>query len=153
MSTTAVDQNFPHHALQGCDSALVMFCAAFGGNQDARWVRDAGLTATCIDLDQPKLHAMANSYPKDWRFLCGDVYEFPASTTDMWDVVTLDPFTNQFDRCAGMIDDWCRLARHAVVIGTGAETIVEAPDGWEVTGTYQRSTYDGGVYWTLVERA
>jgi hypothetical protein len=70
-----------------------------------------------------------------------------------WGVVTLDPWTNQFQRCADNLQAWCWLARHAVVLGTGHSTDVTAPAGWRVADVRKRSEYDGGVFWTVLERA
>jgi hypothetical protein len=66
--------------------------------------------------------------------------------------VSCDPFTNQFTACADHIETWCRLARHVVILGTGTDTIVNPPAGWEITQTIKRSEYAGGVYWTCLER-
>lgn len=154
------DQNFPHDALEGCETALILFAAAFHGDNDARWIRDAGLVGTCVDTDGKKLTEMRVYFPRTWEFIDMDVYrladeewspEFSACVR-VWDVVTLDPFTNQFQRCADAINTWCRLARHRVIIGTGPNTSVTAPEGWRITGMRERSKYAGGVYWTILER-
>jgi hypothetical protein len=44
------------------------------------------------------------------------------------------------------------MARKAVILGTGVGTEVSAPDGWHVSDVRKRSDYDGGVYWTVLER-
>lgn len=145
------DMNYPHSVLVGCETALVVFCAAFRGYQDAWWIAEAGLRATCVDNDRAKLDEMGAIYPKDWEWLCLDAYEGNPDRT--WDVVSLDPWSNQFTRCADMIGTWCKLARHAVILGTGVDTIVRAPAGWVVSERRKRSAYDGGVFWTVLERA
>lgn len=145
------DGNYPHGILVGCDTALVVFAAGFLGQQDAVWIADAGLRATLVDENKVKLDYMRGLYPDDWVYLCEDAYRFGETTDDEWDIVSLDPWTNQFDRCADMIATWCRLARHAVVLGTGRDTVVRPPAGWSVTDTRQRSDYDGGVWWTILE--
>lgn len=153
ITLTATDpMNFPLELLQPGDTALVLFAAGFMGVQDAHWIREAGMTATCIDDDPTKLAQMAPLYPDTWEFLLADAYSFALTeTTRQWDVVTLDPWTNQMDKCASFISEWCRMARKAVVIGTGIATYVEAPAGWKVTDTRKRSDYDGGVFWTILE--
>lgn len=152
--TVTQDGNFPHDALIGSSTALVLFCGAFHGQQDAYWVKEAGLKATCVDLDPGLLAEMKPLYPKNWSFVQHDVYTYPdyAKGALKWDVVTLDPWTNQFQKCADRIEDWCMLARHHVVIGTGPQTTVLPPDGWEITDVRKRSDYDGGVYWSVLER-
>jgi hypothetical protein len=144
---------YPGYLLEGCRTALVFFCAAFLGKQDCAWIAEAGLTGTCVDRDGDRLDEMAGLYPDGWEFLKVDVYEFAEETGGMWDIVSLDPWTQDFDRCAEALPLWCSLARRAVVLGTGVDTKVEAPDGWAVTEVRKRTDYDGGVFWTIVERA
>lgn len=150
--TVTDDMNFPHAILAGCETALVVFAAHFRGVQDAYWIAEAGLTATCVDMDRQKLEDMEPMYPSDWEFVEADAYEWAVQPGRQWDVVTLDPWSGQFQRCADNISAWCRLARHAVVLGTGLSTDVEAPTGWTVTDRRRRSDYDGGVFWTVLER-
>lgn len=145
------DQNFPHHVLEGQETALCLFAAGFYGRQDAFWVADAGLTGTCVDEDATLLGVMSRMYPEDWQFLRFDAYGFPATTDRQWDVVTLDPWTNQFQRCADHLGHWCRLAKHAVILGTGWNTNVVAPPGWKVSEVRKRSDYDRGVFWTVIQ--
>jgi hypothetical protein len=154
------DGNYPHSVLVGCETALVVFAAGFLGQQDAVWIADAGLRATLVDEDAAKLNYMRGLYPDDWKYHCADAYAWCSATEQailttspngQWDIVSLDPWTNQFDRCADMIATWCRLARHAVIIGTGTDTVVEPPAGWEVTDVRKRTDYDGGVFWTVLE--
>lgn len=143
---------YPVDVLVGCETALIVFAAAFGGLNDAAWIADAGLTATCVDNDPEKLDRMWLEYPDAWEFVCMDAYEF-ASVDRQWDIVSLDPFTNDFNRCADNIEAWCRLAKRTVVIGTGRDTILEPPTGWKVTRSLFRTSYEGGVYWKVLERA
>ncbi len=143
--------DYPEHLLVGCETALVVFAAAFGGLNDASWIRDSGLTATCLDQDGEKLEEMRGDYPSDWEFICEDAWTF--ETDRQWDVVSLDPFTQDFNRCVDSLPKWCRMARHSVIFGTGRDTIIDVPYGWVVTGTVWRSPYDGGVYWTTLERS
>lgn len=146
------DANFPHEALIGCQTALILFAAGFYGKQDAFWIADAGLHGTCVDLDESKLLEMREVYPGDWEWQLMDAYDFADRTERQWDVVVLDPWTQDFTRCADNIQAWCRLARTAVIIGTGVETVLTPPDGWKMSQVRQRSTYAGGVFWTVLER-
>jgi hypothetical protein len=142
---------FPTDRLVGLESALVLFAAAFNGAQDACWIAEAGLTATCVDYDALALERMAALYPADWEFVHANAYVY--ASTRRWDVVTVDCPTGHFEQAAEMVDVWCRFARHLVVLGTGSDTIVDAPAGWEISDTVKRSDYRGGVYWTVLERA
>lgn len=143
---------YPTDKLVGLETALILFSAAFGGMNDCAWIADAGLRATCVDLDGERLDEMREQYPDGWEFVRLDAYEF-AAVDAQWDVVSCDPFTNEFDRCADNVEAWCRLARHVVILGTGTHTVVEPPAGWKVTAKVKRSEYAGGVYWTVVEPA
>lgn len=143
---------YPRHVLEGNESALILFSAAFHGVQDAIWIADAGLTATCVDTDLEKITEMSSAYPDGWEYVVGDAFQYATATKRRWDVVSLDPPTNLFDRCAEYLPVWCLLARHAVILGCGTATKVVAPAGWELTGTLHRSNFRGGVYWAVLER-
>ncbi len=145
--------NFPLELLAEGETALVLFAAGFHGVQDAYWIKEAGMDATCVDSDPVKLAEMAPLYPESWEFVISDAYNFALQGTDrrQWDIVTADPWTQDMDKCARFISEWCRLARKAVVLGTKTDTYVDAPAGWKVISTEKRSDYDGGVYWTILE--
>lgn len=145
-------ESFPQYLLVGCETALVLFAAGFLGKQDAFWIAEAGLTATCIDSDAERLGEMMPLYPYRWAFLHDDAFDYATDTRRKWDVVTVDCPSGAFARCSGMVDVWCSRARVAVVLGTGFRTIVTAPEGWRVTERRRRSSHDGGVYWTVLER-
>lgn len=142
---------YPRHVLDGCETALVLFAAAFHGQQDAVWMADAGLKATCVDVDAARLNEMAVAYPDGWEYVVGDAFEYAMLTERRWDVVSVDCPTNLFGRCAEMLPVWCLLAGRAVVLGTGVGTEVDPPGGWRITGTVPRSQFQGGVYWTVIE--
>jgi hypothetical protein len=145
---------FPHSVLAGAETALVLFCAAFYGEQDAVWIAEAGLRATCVDTDAERVQVMKRIYPPDWDFIVANVYEFVYDALlCKWDVVTVDCGSAQFDRCADLISVFCGLARRAVVLGTGFATVVLPPNGWSVTRILFRSPFRGGVYWTVLEAA
>lgn len=146
------DGTFPVRVLEGARTALVLFAAAFLGRNDAAWIADAGLIATCVDRDRDRLGLMGTVYPASWRFVTDDVFEFvdaARAAGEQWDVVTADPWTNHFARVAAL--DLVSLARRAVILGTGPTTPVAPRHGWEVTEIAHRSDHAGGVYWTVME--
>jgi hypothetical protein len=145
------DRSYPRSLLQRCETALVLFAAGFHGLNDGVFLADAGIRATCVDTDAEKLNEMLRIYPDDWTFVVADAYEY-ATVSGKWDLVSVDPYTNQFQRCADLVDAWCALARVAVVLGTGVGTKVDPPAGWEITETRFRTSYDGGTFWTVLER-
>jgi hypothetical protein len=140
------------------DTALCLFSAEWLGLQDVYWVDQAGLIGTCVDLQGDKLEQMRELYPEGWEFIERDVYEFVMlARTDpkaRWDVVTLDPWTGQFEVCADLIETWTTLARKVVVLGHGNYRLTppEAPEGWTLTQTIRRSDYKGGVNWLVFAR-
>jgi hypothetical protein len=142
---------YPRHVLTDCETGLVLFAAAFHGQQDAVWMADAGITATCIDLDGGKLEEMRAVYPDGWQFVKADAFKYATNANRQWDVVSIDCPSNLFDRCAELLPFWCLLARRAVILGTGTGTVIEPPAGWRVSERLRRSNFQGGCFWTVVE--
>lgn len=154
MSVVEKQHPYPVWTLKGCDTVLVVFAAEFRGMNDCAWIVEEDVRATCVDINQGKLDAMKDDYPDDWEYVCADAYDFAAECAAgpyKWDVVSLDPFTNHFQVCADNIEQWCQLARRAVIIGTGTDTIIMSPPGWQQTDCVRRSDYQGGVFWTVLE--
>jgi hypothetical protein len=145
------DESYPIGLLERCDTALMLFAAGFHGRQDAIFAADAGLVATCVDVDRKRLQEMAAIYPGSWEFVVADAFEFASESAGSWDLVSVDCPSGAFDVCAELAPRWCSLARVAVVIGTGRKTIVAEPYGWQVTDVRRRSDFAGGVYWTVLE--
>lgn len=145
---------YPCEVLGGCEDALVLFAAGFYGAQDAIHIANAGLTATCVDIDPEKLAAMSDAYPEGWEYVTADVFEFATSALAdrQWDVVSLDCPSQLFARCEELLPLWCLLARKAVVLGSGSGHLgVKAPLGWRWRESVWRSNYLDGVYWTVLE--
>jgi hypothetical protein len=142
---------------EGCETALCLFCAEWLGMQDAYWVAKAGLFGTCVDLQGEKLQQMRDVYPDDWEFVEADVYAYAqvAVREEMsWDVVTLDPWTGQFQQCADLMETWTTLARKVVVLGHGNYRLTppDAPEGWTLAHTIKRSDYKGGINWLVLTK-
>ena len=147
----AAPEMFPRQVLDRCVDALDLFAAGFHGNQDAIWIAEAGLRATCVDTDHEKLGAMVLAYPEGWEYVHGDAYAYIATTRRTWDVVTVDCPTGHFDRCAALAPRFCELANRAVVLGSRVSPALALPEGWKVTQRLHRSHYAGGTYWTVIE--
>jgi hypothetical protein len=153
---------YPTEYLAGCRTALLLFCAAFLGKQDAQPAREAGLLGSCVDTDADKLLEMATQYPDDWKFFHDDAFSFAARAQlegRTWDVVSLDPFTNYFESCANLAHLWCDIANRVVIIGSDLTRYrrTEAPEGWVKREPMKRSQfrmggYNDAVYWTILER-
>ena len=142
---------------EGCETALCLFSAAWHGRQDAYWIAKYGMRATCVDLDRGRLDEMREVYPRDWAFNREDVFVWTQRHQEVgsrWDVITLDPFTNLFERCADMLPTWCELANRVVVLGHGNYRLKEppAPEGWSQVSRVRRSDFKGGIYWLTYAR-
>ena len=145
---------YPQDLLEGLSTALMGFCAAFLGRQDCVWVADWGITADCVDTDQERLAEMADIYPHGWTFHCDNMFDYGVRQWGMgatYDLVSLDPPTALFDQVASLAELWCSLATHAVVIGCGPRTEIKPPAIWQETERVHRSTFQGGVYWAILE--
>jgi len=144
---------YPCHLLHHFDDALILFAAGFYGKQDAYWIHAGGVQyATCVDLRSEPLRVMEALYPSSWEFVAAEAFEYAATTDRVWDLVSLDPPTGAFERCANLLDLWCDLAGRAVVMGCGANQTIDPPAGWEQTDMRRRSAFRGGVYWAVLER-
>lgn len=142
---------------EGCETALCLFSAEWLGKQDVYWLAKHGLTGTCVDLNGDNLSRMQEMYPEGWEFVEADAYQYAqaALVEEMWwDVVNLDPWTGQFDRCAQLIETWTTLARKVVVLGHGNYRAQrpEVPEGWRLAFDIRRGDFRGGVWWLVYQR-
>jgi hypothetical protein len=81
-------------------TGLLLFGAAFQGDNDGQYLRAAGYTCTVVDIDAERIEQMRPLYPDDWTFVCADAYRFASDAIKRgarWDVVSVDPFTDQAD--------------------------------------------------------
>ena len=146
---------YPREALRGLRTALVGFCAAFLGRQDCAWIEEAGLTATCVDMDAERLVEMREPLPRASGRSSATTStatrrrSTPSATSSTWSRSTRRRTSST--RCADNAELWCALARRLVVLGTGRYTSLVVPDGWAVSSTHYRSAFRGGVYWTTLE--
>lgn len=142
--------------ISGLSSAFIGFAGGFDGRQDCAHIEAAGLTAVCVERDPARIAGMDDLYPADWRFIEADVYETARrcfALGEHFDLVSLDPYSSQFQECADRLDLWMKLATRKVVLGTGRDTWLPLDlDGWQITDTIQRSSFNGGVFWTVYDR-
>jgi hypothetical protein len=141
--------------LEGCKTALCLFSAMWHGRQDVYWLAKAGLTGTCVDLNGDRLAQMEAVYPDGWEFVTADVFDYVQDQERTWDVVTLDPWSTQFERCADMLPVWTELANRVVVLGHGNYRLdwPKPPAGWVLADSFKRSDFKGGVYWLVFAHA
>lgn len=142
---------YPVELLEHCNTALVLFASGFLGAQDGIFIADAGIAATCVDIRENLLDEMAAVYPPSWEFVVSDAFAYAENCDERFDLVSIDCPSGLFAECAEALPLWCSLARVAVVLGTGRDTVVVPPDGWHVAERRQRSRFAGGVYWTVLQ--
>jgi hypothetical protein len=151
---SVADDTYPRERLKGVSSALMGFCAAFMGRQDCIWVADAGIKATAVDTELEHLELMRVAYPDGWEFVNADVYDYAAKRYAegvSYDLVSLDPSTNQFGEVAALCALWCSIADKCVIFGTDQDTEINPPFGWREADRVFRSVKYGGTYWAILE--
>lgn len=143
--------------VSGLETAFVGFCGGFDGRQDCAHISAAGLKAVCVDRDPARLAGMPDLYSADWEFVEADVYEEAKRRHQLgerYDLVSLDPYTSQFQECVDALNVWTTIATRKIVMGTGRDTWVPLQyDGWVHTDHIQRSSFAGGVYWSVLEKS
>lgn len=125
---------YPTEILAGCESALVLFGAAFLGVNDAIHFANAAIRAvTVVDIDGAKLDTMRPLYPSEWEFISADAFAFVGDRQTAgarYDVVSADPFTSLMPRVREAVPALCALAGHAVVVGVERGQQIATPPGW-----------------------
>ncbi len=126
-------QPYPGHILPEGGTGLALFSAGFHGWNDVIHMARKQMTVDCVDTDTDKLFAMAQVYPTGWSFRVQDAWQFAYDHVGYmhWDVVTVDPFTNDAPRALETLDLWCGLATELVTLTVLVGAGVEIPDGWE----------------------
>jgi len=136
---------FPFEALEGCETGLCLFAAAFGGVNDAVHFAMSGLRTTCVDRDGEALERMRAAYPEDWSFVDADAWTFAEAARSeelSWDAVCVDPFTGDaMVRALETLELWRALADRVLIVGN--TTVVPVP------GRNVRRA--PGVYWNVHE--
>jgi hypothetical protein len=98
-------------------TGLLLFGAYFKGENDGRFLHDAGLTCTVIDNQQHLLDAMAPDYPDSWEFICADAFDYAQATDRTWDVVSVDPSSPEEPRTLRWADTFRKLANMMTIVG------------------------------------
>lgn len=150
---------YPASLLEGCETGLVLFAAAFLGHNDAIHFAEAGMRCTCVDIDGARLAEMRALYPADWTFVEDDAWGFAQQQLARWeylavsaipaDVVSVDTFTGSATRRSlDSLPLWCSLARKLVTATYTSGEAYEVPEGWRAT-LYERAS---GVYWLVLQK-
>jgi hypothetical protein len=152
-AVSRVARPFPAWLLNGCETGLCLFAAAFLGHNDAIHFARAGIQTTCIDKDAARIEKMIDLYPRDWEFLTTDAWGFSDDSRahgDHWDAVSVDTWRGDAERRSlDSLDLWCSLANKLVTVThtTGLDYVV--PDGWNAR-LFERAH---NVNWLVLTRA
>lgn len=126
--------SYPVHILEGAESGLCLFAAAFLGENDAVHFWDAGIRTTCVDIDHRRLETMSALYPDDWEFFAEDAWTFADRNSVLgrqWDVVSVDTFTGDAEqRSLKSLPLWCALARKALTVTLCPGSMYRVPEGF-----------------------
>lgn len=140
---------FPSHVLKPKDKVLSLFTAAFGGQQDIKFIHKAGIkTCLMVDINTASLNRMEYNYQK----LCADCFETIDrifETKEKFDVVTSDHWTGQDFRIHGTYFEKLKAIAPTLILGisqTYLTTLPSLPEGLY----YKRSDLNGGIYWRLI---
>jgi len=140
---------FPSEKLEGLKTGLVLFGAAFRGQNDAIHMHDAGLVCDVVDIDQGKLNEMQALYPPHWGFVCADAWQFAESATGRYDVVSVDTWTGSLAiEALASLELWCSLARKLVTVTVDRQETFVVPAGW----TFSLMPRSPIASWLVLER-
>lgn len=126
---------YPRELLDGCESGLVLFAAAFLGHNDAIHFAEAGIpNVTLVDVDGERLDEMAELYrDKSWTWLTADAWDVALNARRLgtkFDAVSVDTFTGPaLERSLRSLDLWTAIARKLVTV-TSVGTHFDVPRGW-----------------------
>lgn len=125
---------YPAHLLDGLETGLCLFSAAFMGWNDVIHFARKGIQTTCVDTDGAKLEEMRVVYPDGWEFLEANAFEFAQNAGRQWDAVSVDPFLgNAENHVRRMWGVFLGLARCVATIGIPRTLHVDHVDGWDVS--------------------
>ena len=150
--TDADRASYPVHLLEGCETGLCLFAAAFLGRNDVAHFEEAGVWTTCVDTDEERLGQMSFYYPNVWNFVPADAWEFAEEQFGQWDAVSVDPFTGDAANAAlASLPVWTTLARKFVTVTVThfGQALVDVPEGWK-SSIHARSAT---AKWLVLERA
>lgn len=144
---------YPAYLLNGCQTGLAVFSAAFLGWNDVIHFARKGIQTTCVDRDGERLAEMEAIYPTDWEFVVSDAWEFADKAAGQeltWDVVTVDPFMGEAaEKVWRTLDAFLCLADRMVTVTVPSGWIRRPPRGWQHS-LFPRAR---GVSWLVLRRA
>jgi hypothetical protein len=148
---------YPAASLEGCETGLVLFAAAYMGHNDAIHFAEAGIPTVCVDTDGERLEYMQQLYAKcpGWSFVEMDAWIYArgcGALETTFDVVSLDPFSG--DCMQHVLEDvelWASLANRVLILGIAAGYTYRMPRGWRLAlEDVERAR---GVWWSVLRRS
>ena len=146
-----MNETFPKEYLKETDSILCLFCAAFGGVQDVKYVYEAGIKdCIMVDWDKEKLMAMKYPYAKV-EADCFDYIDKCIAENKIFDVVISDQWTQQMDIInINYLERLKQITKRVLIIGCSQQfidkgNIVNEP-------LLKRSTHLGGIFWRIITK-
>jgi hypothetical protein len=147
-----VARPYPAWLLDGCETGLCLFSAAFLGHNDAIHFARAGIRTVCVDVSANRLRDMREIYPDDWVFVPADAWAFAEAVVlgDKWDAVSVDTWRGDAERRSlDSLDLWCSLANNVVTVTHTTGLDYTVPDGWNAR-LFERAP---NVNWLVLTRA
>lgn len=145
-------QPYPAQYLEGLETGLCLFGAAFQGRNDAIHFHEYGLRTNVVDTDFGALSKMRKLYPSDWQFFHVDAWDYAEAAAReelVFDAVSVDTFTGDAElRSLASLELWTSIASYLVTITATPGHPFDVPDGWAVSRHYRGP----GVYWLCLRR-
>jgi hypothetical protein len=147
-------KGFPVELLQPHFTVLSLFAAAFGGEQDIKFLHEAGISKVeMVDNDRAKLDALAVKFP-GYTCNCTDAFaviDACVNANIRFDIVISDQWTSDDNK----INDWYldRLKRIGMkyLIVSVNQIYIDSLESIPPGEYYYRSDFRGGVYWRVIE--
>jgi hypothetical protein len=146
---------YPAELLEGCETGLILFAAAFLGHNDAIHFAEAGVRdVTLVDVDGPRLAEMRDLYSNEWTFLERDAWDVAGQAREAgltFDAVSVDTFTGAaMTRSLDDLEAWTSIANRFVTVTATRDVVfggVFIPGDWNVR-LFPRSSE---AYWLVLE--
>jgi hypothetical protein len=110
---------YPHIPI-GAKTGLIVFgCGDGVSRNDVPYFQRSHLETTIVDNHQPYIDRMQAELP-EWTYVNSDAFRFLSDAIlrqAKWDVVSVDPYTNQAAETFGRLFEWPLLARELCVVG------------------------------------
>jgi hypothetical protein len=143
--------NFPEHILKDCKTALCLFAAAYGGENDVQYIHKAGIkNVILVDEDKEKMKLMEHF---GYRQTIGDAFHFiDRAYISLWryELIVSDQYTHDDFKVWALYPELKKMAKKYLIIGVCENSIkkgLKLPEG----ELMKRSDYLGGVYWHITK--